>query len=351
MKKTLTINLGGIVFNIDEDAYQLLDKYLSNLRHHFKKEVDADEIIKDIETRISELFSERISGNYQVITIEDVESIIVRVGKPEELANDENADYEESGYSNAQHGDSDAPKKLYRDPDNRLLGGVCSGFAAYMNWDTTVVRLSLFILFLFSYGTFTVIYIILWIIIPLANTAGEKLTMRGKKVTIENIGKTVTDGFEKATNGVNNYIASGKPRNAFQKFADFFVQFIGLLFKLTLVLFAIVCSPILLALAICFIVVIIVAIGLLIGGGVASYSMLSNIHLPAFAVAPSLSVAFAFTGILTVGIPLAALVYSLFSSVFKWKPINTNLKWTLIITWIISLIVTIVCFWKLGVYF
>ena len=86
MKKTLTVNLGGTVFNIDDDAYRLLDNYLSNLKIHFRKEAGADEIVDDIERRISELFAEKLSAGSQVITIADVEEVIARMGKPEEVA-------------------------------------------------------------------------------------------------------------------------------------------------------------------------------------------------------------------------------------------------------------------------
>ena len=90
MKKTLTVNLGGTVFHIDEDAYCLLDNYLSNLKIHFRKEAGADEIIDDIERRISELFTEKLTAVSQVITIADVEEVIARMGKPEELEPDGN---------------------------------------------------------------------------------------------------------------------------------------------------------------------------------------------------------------------------------------------------------------------
>ena len=86
MKKTLTVNLGGTVFNIDDDAYRLLDNYLSNLKIHFRKEAGADEIVDDIERRISELFAEKLSAGSQVITIADVEEVIARMGKPEDIA-------------------------------------------------------------------------------------------------------------------------------------------------------------------------------------------------------------------------------------------------------------------------
>ena len=85
MKKTLTVNLGGTVFNIDDDAYRLLDNYLSNLKIHFRKEAGADEIVDDIERRISELFAEKLSAGSQVITIADVEEVIARMGKPEDM--------------------------------------------------------------------------------------------------------------------------------------------------------------------------------------------------------------------------------------------------------------------------
>lgn len=85
MKKTLTVNLGGTVYHIDEDAYKLLDTYLSNLRIHFRREEGAEEIVHDMELRISELFTDRLNGGKQVITIEDVEEIIAQVGKPKTL--------------------------------------------------------------------------------------------------------------------------------------------------------------------------------------------------------------------------------------------------------------------------
>ena len=96
MKKTLTINLGGSVFHIDEDAYQLLDKYLNNLRIHFRKEEGSEEILNDFEMRISELFNERIRLGYQVISIEEVENVIQRMGKPEELFDEDTKEEKET---------------------------------------------------------------------------------------------------------------------------------------------------------------------------------------------------------------------------------------------------------------
>ena len=115
MKKTFNINLGGIVFHIDEDAYELLDNYLSNLRIHFSKEEGAEEIVHDMELRISELFSERLNDKNQVITLADVEEIIAQMGKPEEFADDTTQDNNE--YTDEKKG----VKRLFRNPDNKVL--------------------------------------------------------------------------------------------------------------------------------------------------------------------------------------------------------------------------------------
>lgn len=122
MKKTLTINLGGTVYHIDEDAYHLLDNYLTNLRIHFRREEGAEEIVHDMELRISELFTDRLNEGKQVITLEDVEEIIARMGKPEDLSGEENG---ETSGSEKQRGTT--ARRLFRDPDNKVLGGCSLG--------------------------------------------------------------------------------------------------------------------------------------------------------------------------------------------------------------------------------
>ena len=159
MKKTLTVNLGGTVFHIDEDAYQLLDKYLTNLRLHFNKEEGSDEIMNDFEMRISELFNERIRLGYEVITIEHVEVVIKRMGKPEDLFENENIQ-EENKNQNTSNKENEGKKRLMRDPDNKLYGGVAGGIAAYMGWGTTAVRLAMILLLFVPYAPIVIIYII-----------------------------------------------------------------------------------------------------------------------------------------------------------------------------------------------
>lgn len=127
MKKTLTVNLGGTVYHIDEDAYILLDNYLNNLRYHFRKDEGAEEIVRDIESRIAELFDEALRGGLQVITIKEVEEVIARMGKPEELNGEEDGNPSASNSKTFDSESTETSRRLFRNPDDRILGGVVSG--------------------------------------------------------------------------------------------------------------------------------------------------------------------------------------------------------------------------------
>jgi len=350
MKKTLTVNLGGTVFHIDEDAYQLLDKYLSNLRIHFRKVEGSDEIMNDFEMRISELLNERVKLGYEVITLEQVEEVIKRMGKPEEIfEGEEQADFNYEEYkAKAETKTKSESKRLFRNPDDRILGGIAGGFAAYMGWDPTAVRLALILLMIF-WGVIIPIYFVLWLVVPMAQTAAEKLQMRGESVTVENIGKTVTDGFERVSNNVNDYINSDKPRTTLQKLGDAFVSIFGAIIKVVGILLGIILlPPVLFVLFILVIVLFAVIIGLLgggiglLGGGIgalyglfpfADWNMLSNFPEAGLVVA-------AISLLLLIGIPVIALAYALCIQLFKWKPMSTGAKWTLTILWLVSLLVT-----------
>jgi Putative stress-responsive transcriptional regulator len=354
MKKTLTVNLGGTVFHIDEDAYHLLDKYLANLKVHFRKEVGAEEIVKDMELRISELFTEKVNSGVQVITVEYVEEVIKRMGKPEELSDEEVKEEKVSGEPRQEpysSGESDQTRRrFYRNPDDKILGGLASGLAAYMGWDPTLVRLLLIVLVFFGVGVVIPIYIVCWIVVPEAHTAAEKLAMRGEKVTVENIGKTVTDGFEKVAGGVNDYVNSGKPRTALQKLGDAFVQVVGVFIKVLLVLLAIVFCPVLFVLIIVLFALIIAAFSIVLGGGAAFISWLPFINdWNLISTSPVNIVLACITGIALVGIPLAGLVFSIFRKLLDWKPMSPTVKTILVILWVISLIASIILFPIIGI--
>ena len=334
------------MFNIDEDAYRLLDNYLMNLKAHFRKEAGADEIVDDIERRISELLVEKLAGNRQVITLADVEEVISRMCKPEEM--------DDAGGASAAGGygpgswtrDEETVKvrrRLFRNPDDKIFGGVCSGLSAYLGWDTTLVRLLFIVILIFGYGTLIPIYIVCWLLIPEARTAAEKLSMYGEAVTVENIGKTVTGGFEKMAAGVNGYMRSGKPRTLLQRIGDALVTLAGWILKVGLIVLIVICSPVLFALGVAFVALLFAAIMVAIGGGAALFSLFPtmDIMLPA---SPFEAIAMYIAGILLVAIPLLSLLHTLFRNLLKWQPMSGGLKWTLLILWVVSAVVFVLCF-------
>ncbi len=188
MKKTLTINLAGMVYNIDEDAYNKLNAYLENIELHFSDEKEIHDVMNDIEARISELLSEKITPQKHVVTIDDIEEIIRIMGEPHEFGDPEKEEKRKT-YSRSYQ------KHVYRDPDNRVLGGVCGGLGAYMGIDSVIIRI-IFVIVFFLFGAGLLIYLILWIIIPEAKTIAQKLEMRGDPVNVSNIGNFVKEEFE-----------------------------------------------------------------------------------------------------------------------------------------------------------
>jgi phage shock protein PspC (stress-responsive transcriptional regulator) len=192
MKKTLTVNLANQVFHIDEDAYIRLKEYLDRIESHFSNKEERNDIIGDIENRIAELFGERVSTEKQAITLQDVEEIIRIMGDPVEIGGGSEAEPEQEPVR-------PGTKRLYRDPDNRVLGGVCGGIGMYFKLDPIIFR-AIFLLAFLGFGIGFLIYIILWIVVPEARTTAQKLEMRGDLVNASNIGKFMHDEYENVKN-------------------------------------------------------------------------------------------------------------------------------------------------------
>lgn len=196
MNKTVSVNIGGRVFNIEESAFDKLNRYLQTIRSYFEGNESVDEIISDIELRVAELFMERINDQKQVITISDVDQVIAVLGKPE--------DYIEEDEEVHHTGPKKTGKRVFRDPDNKILFGVCGGVSAYFGWDPIVLR-ALFAIFTIFYGFGIIIYIVLAIIIPKAKTTAEKLQMRGEPVTVDNISKKVSESFNNVQEDIKDF--------------------------------------------------------------------------------------------------------------------------------------------------
>ena len=195
MKKTVTINLGGIVFNIDDDACDRLSQYLSDLESRFSAE-ERQEILRDIESRMAELLTFKLQ-NRNVVEINDVEEVIEVIGRPEQFDDESGVGQPNDGNSagNGTTGNSGQtterqprrPRKLYRNSNDRIVGGVASGVAAYFDIDPAIVRILFVILALASLGWGILIYLILLIAMPEAKTKAQFLEMQGIEPTLENI--------------------------------------------------------------------------------------------------------------------------------------------------------------------
>jgi phage shock protein PspC (stress-responsive transcriptional regulator) len=189
MNKTISINLGGMFFHIDEDAYQKLSRYFDAVKRSLSPD-GREEIMKDIESRIAELFQERIQNEKQVVSLIEIDAVIGIMGQPEDYKIDEET---------AQSIDYSFPskvKKLYRDKENSIIGGVASGFGHYLNIDPVWIRLLFVIIVVAGFGSPILIYLILLVIIPVAKTTSQKLEMKGEPITISNIERKVKEGID-----------------------------------------------------------------------------------------------------------------------------------------------------------
>ncbi len=284
MKKNISINISGIIFHIEEDGYDALRKYLDSINQYFGSFEDSNEILADIESRIAEIFLSRLNEGKQVITAEDVQSLIATMGnvndfkaaEEQEVSSDDQSRQSESstgstasesksrsagrqlirdgkrkimggvcaGFGHYFNIDPIWPrllfgllffatsgilllvyfvlwivlptsddleeqptvKKMYRNPDSKVVGGVAGGVAAFFGIDVVVVRL-LFVLFTIFFGTGLLIYIILWIALPEAKTITEKMKMQGEPVTLSNIESTVKRGLNEKDPGDESTLA------------------------------------------------------------------------------------------------------------------------------------------------
>ncbi|WP_439183028.1 PspC domain-containing protein [Carboxylicivirga taeanensis] len=219
MKKTVTINISGHMFYIDEDAYTRLRNYLDKIESTFRSQESGDEIISDIESRIAEIFNERINRETGVVTITMVEEVIATMGEPEQFEGVEGEEKKTTTSSSLIH--VKPSRRFYRDIDNRVFGGVCAGIAAYFGIDVVIVRVLFVILTLLTWGGLPLIYIILWIALPPALTTAQKLQMRGERITIENIERSIRDEYDEVKKQFGNF----KESSTYKKGKSFFSRF------------------------------------------------------------------------------------------------------------------------------
>lgn len=204
MKKTVNINLAGTFFHIDEDAFLKLNRYLDAIKKSFEDPNSSDEIIRDIEARIAELFSEKVENKSQVISLKELDDVIAVMGQPEDYIIDEEI-FEETPISEKKNKKySSNYKQLFRDIDNKFVAGVSSGLGHYFGIDALLIRL-IWILFIFlGWGSPVLIYLLLWILVPAAESTSDKLKMTNKAVNISNIEKKIKEEVNQAAESIKN---------------------------------------------------------------------------------------------------------------------------------------------------
>ena len=221
MKKNISINLFGTLYNIDEDAYNLLESYLKSMQRYFGRQEGGEEVADDIEHRVAELLWQRREAGMTAINIEVVKEIIDTIGKSEEIASDGESKSENAGATYDKQGNNfkedfrrladDAGRfandaydkgrnhvkthRFYRCADDKVLGGVCSGIATYLNaGDPLLWRLGAIALTLLGIGLpLPIIYIVMWLVTPMAITPEDRLRQQGKEITPENITQQVKE--------------------------------------------------------------------------------------------------------------------------------------------------------------
>lgn len=347
MKKTTNINLAGYPFIIDEDAYNLLRDYLDTIRYAFETTEDTEDLAADIETRIAEILIEKENGGVRIVSAEEISSIISRIGKPSDFI-----EIEETVSSNNPHEKIHeeenvsvrltpppvepsfsenlftGKKKLFRDTQNAMLGGVCSGLAVYLNLDPTIVRLITVALLFLSASVVAIVYIILWIVVPAANTPLQRMQMRGEDPTVENIGRSVTQNYREEDP------RNQSPANNRSGFWKFVYNCCSVFTKFLVILGLLIAIPIILALFIVFIACIIslfapevgIDNSMFMGGFFGQESQDKMLFHMLLAV---------LGGILTIGIP----VWLVFRRK-KRKPESSNSRRSLVLLWIAGIALT-----------
>ena len=333
MNKTIIINISGAIFHIEEDAYEILRNYMTDVKKHFGLSPDSFEIVTDIENRIAELFTELLKRDLkQVIVIENVQEIINQMGLPSDFGN-------ETGIPQAAGNDTgainEAPiiRKLYRDVDDKVIGGVCSGLGHYFDIEPVWIRLIWAILF-FAGGIGFIAYIILWISMPPARSRAERLSMKGQRVNLETIKNSVTEELKDVKQNLISYKNQLEQSGIGERIELFFKEVFTIIGKFFRIAFSLVSgfigAVLILTGSLVLIVLLVVAMTLLLSPTNATWTkfpfiiLQSNLHIWAV-----ISV------VIAVFIPFLFLVLLGIHILFKKFYLNTSISVSLLIVWLI----------------
>ena len=325
MNKTIIININGIVFHIEEDAYEVLRSYMTDVKTHFAYSADSDEIVTDIENRLAEMFTERLNAeNKQVIVLQDVNEVCALMGNVADFEQDEEADqpfvYADGTYK--------VEKKLMRDMDDRVIAGVCSGVGHYFDIEPRWMRLILLLLVFFG-GSGIMLYFILWLVMPRALTRTDRMAMKGEPINIQTFKKNFDEEVEGLRHGIHRASSEAGPLidrvgsvlgrilRIVVKVIGAFIIFIGAMFLFALV------------------------VGLLAFLGVWQSAELN--HFPFNIVNPEYKSVLSFSAFVIVFIPLVALILFAIRVLFNRNVVSRTGSFAMLIIWLAGI--------GLGVYY
>lgn len=335
MNKTVNINLGGMFFHIDEDAYLKLTRYFDAIKRSLNNSSGQDEIIKDIEMRVSELLTEKQKSEKHVVGLKDVDEVIAVMGQPEDyrIEDEENSNQSFNDYTARKH------KKLYRDKEKGMIGGVATGLGHYFGIDAVWIKI-IFLIFVFAgFGTGILAYFVLWIVTPEAVTTSEKLEMTGEPVTISNIEKKVREEIESLSDKFKNadYDKMGNQvKSGAGRISSSFGDFVMTVFKI----FAKFLGVVLIMSGIIVLIMLLIGVFTLGTNIFIDFPWQNFIEAGNFTEYPIWS--FGLLMLFAVGIPfffLTLLGFKLLSP--NLKPVGNIAKYTLLAVWIIAVAIAI----------
>ena len=339
MNKTVNINLAGISFHVDEDAFGKLSRYLDSIRKSLKNDDGSEEIMQDIEARIAELFSEKTESPSQVVTLKMLDEVIGIMGQPEDYEVDDEIfeDVPPTSKSDTRYSSTTARKQLFRDIDDKYISGVSSGIGHYLGIDAIWIRLLWVLLVVAGFGSPVVVYILFWILVPAAITTSDKLKMTGEPVNISNIERKFKEGFDNVADRVKNvdYDKYGnKVKTGASNFFDSLGEVVVTLFKIFAKLIGV--------------LIIIVSLSTIVGLVIGFFTLGSIDFWGNTEIAEKMAMVdttnapiwlLALLVFFVVGIPFFALfVLGLKLLISNLKPMSSTLKISLIVIWALSLI-------------
>jgi len=330
MNKTIIININGTVLHIEEDAYEILKNYMTDVKRHFINSADSHEITTDIENRIAEMLSEiLIRDSKQVIVELDVNIVIEQMGS---VADFEHAEDDEKSEKGAFHYNT-IKRRLFRDPDDHLVAGVCSGIANYFDIDVVWIRV-IFAFFAFAGGSGLIIYTILWLVVPKAVTRADRMAMKGQKQNLQGFKQNLEEELSSVRQHISNFGDEAKPfvYKARDFTADFF-HHLGAFFNSLAKIFIKLIGVLILLTCFGFIITAIVLFVGVVGFG--------NTHM--FPMTPfslfhnRFATPFFVSAFLVAVIPLLSIIIFTLKGIFKTGSINYITGSTALVVWIAAL--------------